>query len=424
MAQHPYATLPPRRAIQPGGQSARGEVSAASSQFERGLSWMRFPPSLEKQYLNESAPRRVRYFLISGLLALFVFNGFLLADYLMAPDVFLLAVKVRLLWFSPFAIVMLSLTWLFRHQVPKRISPQALEYLVLLSGVLAAACLGYILSVSRAPNSQYYHVGLMAVIMYGNMVQRLRFWYALAFSLMVYAIHIAGVLTVPVFNHRLLLPMVALLGATVVFTLMANYALERDGRRQYLLSLRRKNLLLDLGEVQARLQQLSRMDALTGLFNRRHFQQYLQQTWQRARHDEDTLAIIMLDVDHFKRFNDRYGHPAGDQCLMRVAQALQDKLRRPGDLVARYGGEEFIAVLPHADADIAQKAAERIRQAIADLGIAHEDSDTAATVTASVGVATCRVHADMREEDLIAAADAALYKAKQNGRNRVKVRSL
>lgn len=109
---------------------------------------------------------------------------------------------------------------------------------------------------------------------------------------------------------------------------------------------------------------------------------------------------------------------------MRVAQALQDKLRRPGDLVARYGGEEFIAVLPHADADIAQKAAERIRQAIADLGIAHEDSDTAATVTASVGVATCQVPADMREEDLIAAADAALYKAKQGGRNRVAVRSL
>ena len=166
------------------------------------------------------------------------------------------------------------------------------------------------------------------------------------------------------------------------------------------------------------------MDVLTGLFNRRHFQQYLHLTWQRAQHDHDMIAIIMLDVDHFKRFNDRYGHPAGDQCLMRVAQALQDSLRRPGDLVARYGGEEFIAVLPHADADVAHKAADRVRQAIADLGISHEDSATADTVTASIGVATCHARADMRAEDLVAAADSALYKAKQKGRNRVAVLSL
>ncbi|HEX5354681.1 MAG TPA: diguanylate cyclase [Aquabacterium sp.] len=424
MASQQRAILPPRRAIQPSGSAARTEVSEASSQFDRALSWMRFPPTLEKQFLNEGAPRRIRYFLISGLLSLLVFNGFLLGDLLMVPDVFLLAVKVRLLWFTPFALAFLLLTWLVRNQVPRRIPPAALEYLVMTSGVLAGACLGYILSVSRAPNSQYYHVGLMVVIMYGNMVQRLRFWYAVAFSLMVYAIHIVGVLTVPFFNQRLILPMVALLGATVVFTLMASYALERDERRQYLLSLRRKNLLQDLSEVQARLQQLSRMDVLTGLFNRRHFQQYLQQTWQRARHGGDMVAIIMLDVDHFKRFNDRYGHPAGDQCLLRVAQALQDKLRRPGDLVARYGGEEFIAVLPHADADMALKAAQRVREAIAELGIPHEDSDTATTVTASVGVATCQARPDLREEDLIAAADSALYKAKQQGRNRVEVLSI
>lgn len=411
-------------AIQPSGLVERSEVSAASSQFDRSLSWMRFPPALEKQFRSDGAARRMRYFLISGLLSLLVFNGFLLGDFLMVPDVFLLSVKVRLLWFTPLALALLGLAWLLRHQMPRRIPPTALEYVVVISGVLAGASLGYILSVSRAPNSQYYHVGLMVVIMYGNMVQRLRFWYALAFSLMVYAIHIVGVLTVPLFNQRLIVPMVALLGATVVFTLMANYALERDERRQYLLSLRRKNLLQDLSSVQARLQQLSRMDVLTGLFNRRHFQHYLQHTWQRARHDGDMVAIIMLDVDHFKRFNDRYGHPAGDQCLMRVAQALQDKLRRPGDLVARYGGEEFIAVLPHADADMALKAAERVRQAIAELGILHEDSDTTTTVTASIGVATCQVRADLKEDELIAAADSALYKAKQHGRNRVEVLSL
>ncbi|PHN95788.1 GGDEF domain-containing protein, partial [Tenacibaculum discolor] len=131
---------------------------------------------------------------------------------------------------------------------------------------------------------------------------------------------------VPAFNPRLILPIALLIGATMVFTLMANYALERDERRQYLLSLRRKHLLQDLGEVQQRLQQLSRMDSLTGLFNRRHFQQYLAQTWQRALYDQAPVAVLMLDVDHFKQYNDRYGHPVGDQCLMQVAHAMQDSL--------------------------------------------------------------------------------------------------
>lgn len=419
MALSPASLLPARRAVQPTGDVPREDVASATQQLDRPLSWMRFPARLEQQFLNDSAARRMRYFLFSGALALVVFNGFLLVDYLMAPDVFWLAVKVRLAWFTPLGLISLAAFWLGRDLTPKRIPPWAPELVVLASGVLAGACLAYILSASRAPTSQYYHVGLMAVIIYGNIVQRLRFWYAIVFSLAIYAMHVGGILMVQAFNPRLIVPMVALIGATVIFTLMANYALERDERRQYLLSLRRRNLRQDLGEVQAQLQQLSRLDALTGLYNRRHFQQYLAQTWQRAAHDKAAVTIVMVDVDHFKQFNDRYGHPAGDRCLASVAQAMQNALRQPGDLVARYGGEEFIAVLPGADAHTARHAAERIRAAIAELRIPHEASSTAGMVTASVGVASCLVRGTLPDQALIAAADAALYEAKQAGRNRV-----
>jgi diguanylate cyclase (GGDEF)-like protein len=416
--------LPPHSAVQPTGEANRDDVVVASAQFDKTLSRLRFPRALEGQFVQDSAPRRLRYIMLSGVLSLFVFNGFLLADYLLAPDVFWLAVKIRAGLFSPYLILGLMGMWVTRNKMSPRAANAVRESLVMLGAIVAGASLATILSASHADTSQYYHVGLMVVIIYGNLVQRLRFPYAVAFSLLVFVMHIGGVLIVPAFNTRLILPMILMVGATMLFTLMANYALERDERRQYLLSLRRKHLLTDLGDVQQRLQELSRTDPLTGLFNRRYFQQYIEHIWQRARYDQSPIAVLMLDVDHFKQYNDRYGHPMGDQCLIEVARAMQASLRRPGDLVARYGGEEFIAVLPAADQHTAHQAAERIRKAICDLAIAHESSTTAPSVTVSVGAASCRASEGIPMLDLIAAADSALYKAKHEGRNRVVSMSL
>jgi diguanylate cyclase (GGDEF)-like protein len=402
-----------------GREAERNELAAAGALIDKTLSLMRFPARLEQQFLQDGAAQRLRYFVISGWLSLLVFNGFLLVDYLLADDVLWLAVRVRVFYFTPPAIAALLIGTFAQPWVLRNIHPLILECLVVGTGVGAATALAYILSASHNPMSQYYHVGLMVVVMYGNIVQRLRFWYAVLFSLTLYAIHIGGVLMIPAFNTRLILPMVGLLGATVVFTLMANYAYERDERRQYLLAQRRKHVLLDLGDVQKRLQRLSRVDALTGVYNRRHFDEYLAQVWQRARHDGQNLAIIMVDVDHFKRYNDHYGHPAGDACLVNIGKAMQDVLRRPGDLVARLGGEEFAAILPSANADVAQAAAERLRLAIRALQIPHAASSTAPIVTASVGVASVQAAPDMAPQTLLAAADAALYQAKHNGRDRV-----
>ncbi|WP_422016761.1 diguanylate cyclase domain-containing protein [Roseateles sp.] len=187
-------------------------------------------------------------------------------------------------------------------------------------------------------------------------------------------------------------------------------------------------ILLARARTQLRLKCLSdelrrraAVDGLTGLDNRASFDQRLQLEWARAVRSGAPLSLVLLDVDHFKKYNDRYGHPAGDGCLRQVAGALGAQARRPADVAARVGGEEFALLLPDTDAAGARDTAERIRSAVARLGIAHEASATAAHVTVSIGVATCRPGPACTAEDLMKHADQALYAAKAQGRDRVSV---
>lgn len=395
------------------------EAALIDRLIERGVPWMRFPGALEQRFLDAGAQRRLRYCFVSGLLSLFVFNGFLIVDYLMVHDIFWLAVKLRLGVFTPAAAALLLLAWLAPKWVLRHIPPLMVEAIVLVSGLCAAASLAFILSTSHSPYSQYYHVGFTVVVLYGNLVQRLRFWYAVVLSLSIYAIHLGAVLMVPSSEPRLIVPTLFLMAATVCFSLTANYAFERDERKRYLRSLRQGTLLNELGTAHQRLQKLSRVDVLTGLYNRMHFQEQLQQVWQRAEHDHDDVSIVMVDVDHFKKYNDRYGHPAGDRCLARVGEALVASVRRPADVVARFGGEEFIVLLPQTGAPMARQVAERIRRAVESQALVHEGSDTAGVVTVSVGVATLQAGGRAGATELISAADAALYRAKAQGRNQV-----
>lgn len=169
------------------------------------------------------------------------------------------------------------------------------------------------------------------------------------------------------------------------------------------------------------LETLSSTDALTGLANRRVLDETLEREWARLSRVPQPLSVIMCDVDHFKLFNDRYGHDGGDRCLRQIAAALKAVVSRPSDLVARYGGEEFALVLPGTDEEGARHLGERLREAVQDLGIANADVGTGARITISVGV-TCLDH--FRSDDascLLKCADEALYRAKSNGRNQVVV---
>ncbi|WP_296950513.1 diguanylate cyclase [uncultured Massilia sp.] len=173
-----------------------------------------------------------------------------------------------------------------------------------------------------------------------------------------------------------------------------------------------------LEEANRKLATLSATDGLTGLANRRRVDEALRAECARAVRLGQSLAVVMVDVDHFKAFNDRYGHQAGDACLVRVAQALAGAVRRGGDVVARYGGEEFSIVLPDTGAQEARDIGEALRCAVAALGIAHAGA-ASGQVTISVGVAARSERGGADPDDLVARADAALYRAKEAGRNRV-----
>ncbi|MDR6610450.1 sensor domain-containing diguanylate cyclase [Pseudomonas synxantha] len=169
-------------------------------------------------------------------------------------------------------------------------------------------------------------------------------------------------------------------------------------------------------EVNRNLEGLALKDALTGLANRRQLDAFINVELGRARRSLSDLALLMIDVDHFKAFNDRYGHLAGDECLRKVSAIITDNIKRPGGLAARYGGEEFAVVLPGTDYVGAFLVAEKIRRAVLQAGIAHSDSSEG-TVTVSVGVGASNAASQVRPEELIDAADKALYVAKASGRN-------
>ena len=167
------------------------------------------------------------------------------------------------------------------------------------------------------------------------------------------------------------------------------------------------------------LRRLAFIDGLTGVANRRAFDEALHAEWRHCQRRHSPLALIMIDIDHFKAYNDRYGHQDGDACLQAVAKALEKAFGRSHDLVARYGGEEFVCLMPECDRLAGQAKAEELCRAVAALGIPHDASATAPVVTISLGVAAVVPDNNSSPVWLLATADAALYQAKSSGRNRV-----
>ncbi len=174
----------------------------------------------------------------------------------------------------------------------------------------------------------------------------------------------------------------------------------------------------ELEAKNAELERLSSQDGLTGIANRRRFDEFVTKEWMRGARENQPLSLILIDIDHFKPYNDNYGHQGGDDCLRKVARTLASAARRSGDLVARYGGEEFVVVMPGTDAQGAANIADSLRSKIEALNLPHEYSSTADHITISLGVSTMVPTADRKVEDLIEAADQALYEAKESGRNR------
>ncbi len=175
----------------------------------------------------------------------------------------------------------------------------------------------------------------------------------------------------------------------------------------------------ELNRLNAELEALSRQDGLTLLCNRRYFEEQAEKQWNILSRSQEPISVLMMDVDHFKRYNDGYGHVAGDHCLQAVAATLKKAIHRPADIVARYGGEEFIAFLPQTDIRGAKTVAETLRAAIENLALPHKDSDVANVVTLSIGCASSPNVKGITVGNMIKQADRCLYQAKVKGRNRV-----
>jgi len=176
---------------------------------------------------------------------------------------------------------------------------------------------------------------------------------------------------------------------------------------------------IELKRAHDLLESLASIDAVTTIANRRRFDVSIESEWKRCARSHSPLTLAIADVDHFKSFNDTYGHTRGDECLRSIALAIRSVARRPADLAARYGGEEFAVVLPETDATAARSIMESMLDAVRALQIAHSGSSCAPYVTISAGAATMVPNIDGHHSVIVEAADAALYEAKQNGRNRV-----
>ncbi len=212
--------------------------------------------------------------------------------------------------------------------------------------------------------------------------------------------------------HLVMGLLMVIFGLTMLATSAQVHRLFRNAEK-----LRRE--LFSSSEVAQALEYLVRLDSLTGIPNRRLFEEELGKEWARAKRDNAPLSLIMADIDHFKEYNDHYGHPAGDLCLVDVAQTLYHALSRPGDVAARIGGEEFAILLPQTDLNGAIAVAEQIRERILALNLPHEASPVASQVTLSFGVSSSELASVSSPAELIRTSDIALYEAKRCGRNQI-----
>lgn len=379
-----------------------------------------FDAEQESRFIAEHRRSRLRHYRVSGVVALFVYDLFLLTDKMLVPDVFDLALLIRLCVFTPLGLAALALIW-WGHRWALARPAWLVEGGVTLSGMLAASSIGVILLVTHSPLSILYRAGLLPVLVYGNLVQRLRFRWALAFTCFVGLLYGAIVYWMPAPARRypeMEWPIGLLLLLIAGYTLTINFRMEWEERRRFLRAERNRELRRQLMRSHEELAAQSRQDALTGVPNRRSFDETMTGFWRDHERTGAALALLLIDVDHFKAYNDRYGHPAGDQCLRLVAQAMRGALMPWGGFLARWGGEEFAAVLPEVDAARVRGAALDLMRAVTQLQLRHEASPSGGSVTVSVGAAVARpMRSGSDFEFLLRRADAALYEAKSAGRH-------
>lgn len=375
------------------------------------LGRLRFSNTLEEQFESDTRKDRSYRLWLEGLIAIAVLNVCLLADYLFVKDRLLSSIVKQTEIVTPLALIV---NYMMRLNLPA----WAREGSVAAGMTLICFINLYAEGGNTAATAAFGMMSVLITLLFVNVVMRLRFAYAASTT----ALMTAGGLLFTAYTAGLK-PPEQVVGASMMclgaaLTLTAAYSLERQERLNY--------LLVMSSEMQtAELHRLSNIDRLTDLPNRRAFDERFESLWLQGLRLRTQLSVILVDIDHFKIVNDVHGHLYGDEVLRRVAALLPKSLRAHIDFAARFGGEEFVVLLPDTGQKAALEVAEQIRQIIENAGTpvaGNGEGPQMLKVTVSCGVSSCVPDRGLKKEKLLKYADRALYKAKEQGRNRVEFR--
>lgn len=368
-----------------------------------------FPHELETRFEADEGPRRSRAVLWAGLLGLFIYNSFLLNDFFERREIF----AVTLAWRLGASLICAAVLMAIGR---KWVSPAWRETLIAMALVVVMYCACRIFRLTPSEIRTFDPFVFSLVFLAGNISLRMRFAQAVSASAITLGMAMYFVATDDRLPHQAQVFAMILMSATALFTVEAAHSMERGARLSYLLRLR-ETLASRAAERRAEgYARLSQTDALTGLPNRRAFDQALATQWDDGRASLRCWALIAIDVDNFKAYNDLYGHPAGVACLQQVSGAMRRALPAEAFL-ARLGGEEFVGVVEASTAEECLQCAERVRVTVENLRLSH-DATTMRIVTISVGVAIRPPGTAADFDTIISLADRALYRSKRNGRNR------
>ena len=367
-----------------------------------------FPPDLEAAFQTQTQNYRKSVMRYIAWPTALVYNAFLLADFLLVPDTLLLAAILHFAVVTPYIFLA---SYLYRLDLKTYVR----EILAAIVPTLIVGQIMLVYSLNGTPAAEHYQYLAILIVVFMNVNQRLGHRFALVTTVALAVLYLAVLLPGSASLATKFIGTSAM-AAVCYLTLLGNLRMERELRHSFLMRLRDRLYREGAEDAASR-------DPLTGISNRRRLDDAMAELWRQSDEDVSPVAMIMVDIDYFKAFNDRYGHPAGDTCLKRIAGVISAQLRDDDDIAVRLGGEEFLVVLPRTGSDVAVRIAERIRRSIERLAIPHADGAQAkhgrpGIVTASFGVVVGNV-TDVEGAMLIDRADAALYEAKGRGRNQV-----
>lgn len=378
-------------------------ISLPDSAFR--LDWLlRFDPQVAARHEQELGAERVAALRQHAYIGLILFNAYNLTSPLLIPDILWLGVILRFVIVTPVTLV---LAWMIGH-----VGPTVREWIIVAGLVNGFAFPAFLFWFTDAPSGTYVFAELSLCLAYANMLM-LRFPQAIIFTASAFAIATTVATTKTNLDSGVQIAFVLQMLTASIFTLYCNYRSEATRAKAYLAGLHAILTADASKEASKHFLDLSLTDAMTGLPNRRS----LDLTAERWSQDDATFAVFMIDVDHFKLYNDALGHPAGDECLRSIANAMSALTSSEGIFIARFGGEEFTILARNLNPLRATRLAVALVKTVWTLGIPHPGrADTIEVVTISVGLALKERDTDVKAA--FNAADAALYEAKRNGRNR------